>query len=74
MKEDHIIIERRQELSDHRPVAATIARPNMKTMLYEPFESDLYINATIPLDPLEPAWGIVQLQHNIQALFNALSN
>ncbi|KAL7516690.1 hypothetical protein ACHAWX_001679 [Stephanocyclus meneghinianus] len=60
VQSDHIIIEGRQVLSDHRPVTATIAWPRMNTMSNETLESDLYINATLPLDPLEPAWGIVQ--------------
>jgi len=57
-----MIIETRQVLSDQRPVTATIAWPRMNPMLNESFESDLYINFTIPLnlDPLKPAWGIVQ--------------
>ena len=48
-------------LSDHRPVSATIEWPRMNDdMLSETFKSDMYQNVTMPLDPLEPAWGIVQ--------------
>ncbi|KAL3797728.1 hypothetical protein HJC23_000273 [Cyclotella cryptica] len=60
VQSDHIMIEGRQVLSDHRPVTATIEWPRMNTMSNETFQSDLYINTTMPLDPLEPAWGIVQ--------------
>lgn len=55
---DDILIEGRTVLSDHRPVTATIAWPRIDS-LKETSDSDLYVNVTMPLDPLEPAWGIV---------------
>jgi endonuclease/exonuclease/phosphatase family metal-dependent hydrolase len=58
-KED-IVIEGRQVLSDHRPVTANIHWPRISTLTNETLKADLYINVTMPLDPLEPAWGIVQ--------------
>ena len=52
----------RAVLSDHRPVTARIAWPGRtdgSKGRREVLSSDIYINATMPLDPLEPAWGII---------------
>lgn len=54
-KED-LIIEGKLVLSDHRPVTVTIDWPRI---LNVNGSSSLYGNVTMPLDPLEPAWGIV---------------
>jgi endonuclease/exonuclease/phosphatase family metal-dependent hydrolase len=58
VKRDDILIEGKTVLSDHRPVTAEILWP--RVIANETFDSDLYINVTMPLDPLEPAWGIVE--------------
>ena len=66
VKRHNIVIEGKTVLSDHRPVTARIVWPvinsgSESSDWNETFaKSDLYINATIPLDPLEPAWGIIQ--------------
>eukprot|EP00956_Cyclotella_meneghiniana_P021012 scaffold37692_cov60-Cyclotella_meneghiniana.AAC.8 len=57
-KED-IVIEGKQVLSDHRPVTVSIHWPSVRKSLNETFESDLYVNVSMPLDPLESPWGIV---------------
>ena len=63
-KED-IVIEGTHVLSDHRPVTVSIDWPRIRNVTLKKNDSslevgDLYVNATLPLDPLEPAWGIVQ--------------
>lgn len=60
VRRGNIHLEGSTVLSDHRPVTAKIAwprrpRPKMKEVL----SSAIYMNVTRPLDPLEPAWGIV---------------
>ena len=59
VQRDKIVIDGSAVLSDHRPVTAKIAWPRLKKEADEKL-SDMYVNATMPLDPLEPAWGIVQ--------------
>ncbi|KAL7536763.1 hypothetical protein ACHAXR_007381 [Thalassiosira sp. AJA248-18] len=56
----NIQLEGRTVLSDHRPVTAKIAWPRIATSNKKEILSDLYMNCTLPLDPLEPAWGIVE--------------
>ncbi len=58
VQRDKIVIEGSAVLSDHRPVTAKIAWPRLKKA--DEKLSDIYVNVTMPLDPLEPAWGIVQ--------------
>lgn len=60
VRSGNIHLEGSAVLSDHRPVTAKIAwpmrsRPERKEVL----SSEIYVNVTRPLDPLEPAWGIV---------------
>ncbi len=59
VRSDNINLEGRLVLSDHRPVTAIIAWPQNTKPRKETLTSDLYVNATLPLDPLEPAWGVV---------------
>ena len=59
VQRDKIVIEGSAVLSDHRPVTAKIAWPKLKKITKERLP-DLYVNVTMPLDPLEPVWGIVQ--------------
>ena len=59
VQRDKIVIDGSTVLSDHRPVTAKIAWPRRIHKTDEKL-SDLYVNVTMPLDPLEPAWGIVQ--------------
>ncbi|KAL3788553.1 hypothetical protein ACHAW5_009399 [Stephanodiscus triporus] len=56
-----IHLDGRAVLSDHRPVTARIAWPGRTdgSKGREVLSSDIYINATMPLDPLEPAWGMI---------------
>ena len=56
---DDIELEGSAVLSDHRPVTAKIAWPRATDQVKEILSSDIYLNVTRPLDPLEPAWGIV---------------
>lgn len=56
---DNIHLEGSAVLSDHRPVTAKIVWPRSTKPKKEVLSSDLYTNVTLPLDPLEPAWGIV---------------
>lgn len=56
---DDIHLEGSAVLSDHRPVTAKIAWPRSTKPKKEVLSSALYTNVTLPLDPLEPAWGIV---------------
>jgi len=56
---DDIELEGSTVLSDHRPVTAKIAWPRTTDQVKEILSSDIYLNVTRPLDPLEPAWGIV---------------
>lgn len=58
VQRDKILISGSAVLSDHRPVTAKIEWPRVKKT--DEKLSDMYINVTMPLDPLEPAWGIVQ--------------
>mmetsp|Transcript_3021 Transcript_3021/g.6232 ORF Transcript_3021/g.6232 Transcript_3021/m.6232 type:complete len:382 (+) Transcript_3021:132-1277(+) len=58
VQRDKILISGSAVLSDHRPVTAKIEWPRLKKT--DEKLSDMYINVTMPLDPLEPAWGIVQ--------------
>jgi hypothetical protein len=60
-KED-IVIEGKHVLSDHRPVTVSIDWPRIQhdNMSNTTMDSNLYFNVSMPLDPLEPAWGIVQ--------------
>ena len=46
-------------LSNHRPVTAKIAWPRTTDEVKEILSASMYLNVTRPLDPLEPAWGIV---------------
>ena len=59
VRSDNIQLEGRSVLSDHRPVTAKIAWPRSNKPWKEVLSSELYANATWPLDPLEPAWGII---------------
>jgi hypothetical protein len=59
VRSDNIQLEGRSVLSDHRPVTAKIAWPRSTKPRKEVLSSELYANATWPLDPLEPAWGII---------------
>ncbi|KAL7527158.1 hypothetical protein ACHAWF_002060 [Thalassiosira exigua] len=56
-----LALEGRAVLSDHRPVTAKVAWPRAPAGPGGTEErlSEVYSNATMPLDPLEPAWGIV---------------
>lgn len=56
---DDIELEGSAVLSDHRPVTAKIAWPRTMDQVKEVLSSNIYLNVTRPLDPLEPAWGIV---------------
>lgn len=47
-------------LSDHRPITAKIAWPRRTSKPKKERLPDMYLNATMPLDPLQPAWGIVE--------------
>jgi hypothetical protein len=56
-----IVIEGKHVLSDHRPMTVSIDWPRIQQdMSNTIMESNLYVNVSVPLDPLEPAWGIVQ--------------
>ena len=59
VRSDNIQLEGRSVLSDHRPVTAKIAWPRSTKPRKEVLSSELYANATWPLDPLEPVWGII---------------
>ena len=59
VRSDNINLEGRSVLSDHRPVTAKIVWPQNTKPRKETLTSDLYANATLPLDPLEPVWGII---------------
>jgi len=59
VQRDKIMISGSAVLSDHRPVTAKIEWPRLKKKADEKL-SDMYVNVTMPLDPLEPAWGFVQ--------------
>ncbi len=59
VQRDKITISGAAVLSDHRPVTAKIEWPRLKKKTDEKL-SDMYVNVTMPLDPLEPAWGFVQ--------------
>ena len=58
VQRDKIVIDGSTVLSDHRPVTAKIAWPRRIQKTDEKL-SNLYVNVTMPLDPLEPPW-IVQ--------------
>ena len=58
VQRDKILISGSAVLSDHRPVTAKIEWPRLKKT--DEKLSDMYTNVTMPLDPLEPAWGIIQ--------------
>lgn len=60
VRRSNIQIEGSTVLSDHRPVTAKIAWPRISKTNKKETLSDLYVNATMPLDPLQPAWGIVE--------------
>lgn len=61
VRTDNIHLEGSTVLSDHRPVTAKIAWPRLATKpSKEILCPDLYVNVTMPLDPLQPAWGIVE--------------
>ena len=60
VRSDNIHLEGSTVLSDHRPVTAKIAWPRANKPKKEILSSELYANVTRPLDPLEPAWGIVE--------------
>ena len=60
VRRGNIHLEGSTVLSDHRPVTAKIAWPRTTEPMKEILSSDIYMNATMPLDPLEPAWGIVE--------------
>jgi len=61
VRTDNIHLEGSTVLSDHRPVTAKIAWPRLTTKpSKEILCPDLYVNVTMPLDPLQPAWGIVE--------------
>eukprot|EP00581_Thalassiosira_minuscula_P013838 CAMPEP_0183734922 /NCGR_PEP_ID=MMETSP0737-20130205/45169_1 /TAXON_ID=385413 /ORGANISM="Thalassiosira miniscula, Strain CCMP1093" /LENGTH=393 /DNA_ID=CAMNT_0025968541 /DNA_START=145 /DNA_END=1326 /DNA_ORIENTATION=+ len=61
VRRGNIHLEGSTVLSDHRPVTAKIAWPRCATIKpkKEVLTSSIYVNVTRPLDPLEPAWGIV---------------
>jgi hypothetical protein len=65
VRRGNIHLEGSAVLSDHRPVTARIVWPTAsemdgkRTRRREVLNSDVYVNATMPLDPLEPAWGII---------------
>ena len=60
VRRGNIHLEGSTVLSDHRPVTAKIAWPRLTEPRKEILSSDMYVNVTRPLDPLEPAWGIVE--------------
>ena len=60
VRRGNIHLEGSTVLSDHRPVTAKIAWPRTTVPMKEILSSDIYMNVTMPLDPLEPAWGIVE--------------
>ena len=67
VRRGNIHLEGSAVLSDHRPVTARIDWPTMSELdgkkgprRREVLNSDMYMNATMPLDPLEPAWGIIE--------------
>ncbi|KAL9189668.1 hypothetical protein ACHAXT_009343 [Thalassiosira profunda] len=57
VRRGNIQLEGSMVLSDHRPITAKIAWP--RTSVPKERLPSMYINATLPLDPLEPAWGII---------------
>jgi len=62
VRREYIHLDGSGVLSDHRPVTARIAWPGGgggSKKGREVLSSDMYLNATMPLDPLEPAWGII---------------
>ena len=62
VRREYIHLDGSGVLSDHRPVTARIAWPGRADRSKkgrEVLSSDMYLNATMPLDPLEPAWGII---------------
>jgi hypothetical protein len=62
VRREYIHLDGSGVLSDHRPVTARIAWPGRadgSKKGREVLSSDMYLNATMPLDPLEPAWGII---------------
>ena len=58
VQRDKIVIDGSAVLSDHRPVTAKIAWPKLNREGEK--LPDMYANVTMPLDPLEPAWGVVE--------------
>ena len=59
VRASNILLEGRSVLSDHRPVTAKVAWPRLASKPSVEVLPDIYMNCTLPLDPLEPAWGIV---------------
>lgn len=60
VRRGNIHLEGSTVLSDHRPVTAKIAWPRITKPSVKEILSPMYVNVTRPLDPLEPAWGIVE--------------
>ncbi|KAL7507757.1 hypothetical protein ACHAXN_009040, partial [Cyclotella atomus] len=58
VQKENLMIEGKQVLSDHRPVTVSIDWP--RVVVESDASGGCNNNFTMPLDPLEPAWGVVQ--------------